>query len=146
MGFHLDIAKKAATCMLARLAVADTVTEIVRLEHFISEESNACSKPWRSDVEIARHLASAISNLIRIAEAFGLEPSEVVPQKTCGLCSRPCIEYRRENDGIVCVVCKNDDDFDARIVRVQRELTQLSIEHNAEDVGERILAGLGIGA
>ena len=136
---------KANSCKLAHLALTDTVIELIKLDELFIAETNRPGDAWSEDVEIAKHVAHAVKALTLIAEHLGLDAIEVLPQRACTLCGRASIEWRRDGKEVVCILCRNDDDFDVRVRRVQRELTALSVEHgDAEKLGEQILSGLGV--
>lgn len=59
--------------------------------------------------ELARHIETCIAEFAALLADFGLELAEVLPAKTCNVCSREAVEYRRDADTrIVCNLCMRD--------------------------------------
>lgn len=137
---------KTASVRMARLALCDATSAMLKVDKGLEqEETHGASKEWTFDVDTSKHVAAAINALAVVAHSMGLDVVEVLPQRTCSLCGRASTECRRYGTDLVCLLCRNDDDFDTRVKRVQRELAALSIEYgDAEDLGDRVLADLDI--
>lgn len=132
---------KHTTCTIARLALADGVAAMLRVESVLTSEAARSSEPWLDENELTKQLATAVAAMMRIGHAFRLEPIELVPESTCGRCERSTIDYRHVAGVVTCSLCL--EDFEARFRRVVRDLTQLSAEHgDAEALGDRLLSEL----
>jgi hypothetical protein len=59
-----------------------------------------------SNANMVAHVAQRMcGDLARLLREYRLDLAEVLPQEVCTRCAQPCIDFRRTDGELICVVC-----------------------------------------